>query len=453
MPKMNRFSLVGLVGPDDRSKVRVIQKDSRIAYIQLADSKKAFLHGLQSFIKDLTSRGLYPSDNALDLMFLSVMVSAADLRISRKTHSQDTWTREIDIYLPVKDVSLWQSLKKNLERTLHFLSGDIWRLFFRKRSIDLIEVKSLTLPANDCICLFSGGLDSFVGAIDLLSQSKGPLLVSAYGDNSTSSQTDCVKALAKKSSFIELSHVRANIHFTHSTIPGAEGENTQRARSFLFFSLATLAASGFKKKIEIFVPENGLISLNIPLDPLRVGAWSTRTTHPFYMARWNELVHALGISTEFINPYRFKTKGEMLTGCQDKKLLRDNIDITLSCSSVSKGRWQKIGKGHCGYCLPCLIRRASIQAAFPDDDPTDYKIISDLDGVTLSSERAEGEHIRSFQYMVSRLQKNPSIEKLLVYKSGPLSDYSASEISDYADVFRRGIKEVQEIIKNTTVRP
>jgi hypothetical protein len=31
----------------------------------------------------------------------------------------------------------------------------------------------------------------------------------------------------------------------------------------------------------LHVPENGLIVINVPLDPLRLGAFSTRTTHPF----------------------------------------------------------------------------------------------------------------------------------------------------------------------------
>lgn len=51
------------------------------------------------------------------------------------------------------------------------------------------------------------------------------------------------------------------------------------------------------------VPENGLIALNVPLDPLRLGALSTRTTHPFYMARWNDLLSALGIPGRLENPY------------------------------------------------------------------------------------------------------------------------------------------------------
>ena len=59
------------------------------------------------------------------------------------------------------------------------------------------------------------------------------------------------------------------------------------------------------------VPENGLIAVNVPLDPLRLGALSTRTTHPFYIARWNDALDALGITGRIENPYWDRTKGEM----------------------------------------------------------------------------------------------------------------------------------------------
>lgn len=70
------------------------------------------------------------------------------------------------------------------------------------------------------------------------------------------------------------------------------------------------------------VPKNGLISLNVFLDPLRVGALSTWTTNPFYMARFNELLGNLGISAHLENPYAYKTKGELAILCHDQPFLR-----------------------------------------------------------------------------------------------------------------------------------
>jgi hypothetical protein len=210
-----------------------------------------------------------------------------------------------------------------------------------------------------------------------------------------------------------------------------------------------LAASGLKGPVTIFVPENGLISLNVPLDPLRLGAWSTRTTHPFYMARWNELVHALELDIEFANRYRFKTKGEMLAECQNLELLRRTVSETMSCSSVKKGRWKKQRQGHCGYCTPCLIRRASIKAAFKKD-PTWYAI-ADLAAKPLDRKRAEAADVRSFQLMARRLKRQPKLSTVLVHKPGPLSDYEPKDVADYAGVFARGIKEVGALISRVVV--
>ena len=200
-----------------------------------------------------------------------------------------------------------------------------------------------------------------------------------------------------------------------------------------------------------YVPENGLISLNVPLDPLRVGAWSTRTTHPFYLARWGEILHRLGITATLANPYRFRTKGEMLARCVNTAFLRRHVGETISCSSVSKARWQGLPPGHCGFCVPCLIRRAAITTAFRTD-PTTYTI-PELTARRLNSANAEGEHVRSFQMMARRLSQRPALARILIRKSGPLSDYADGEIGEYVDVFRRGIEEVARLTDRVAVGP
>src|SRR3546814_17913306 len=89
-------------------------------------------------------------------------------------------------------------------------------------------------------------------------------------------------------------------------------ENTQRGRSFLFYSLATLAASAIDGRTTVDIPENGLIALNVPLDPLRFGALSTRTAHPHFIASMQRLIDALALDGELTHPYRHMTKGEMV---------------------------------------------------------------------------------------------------------------------------------------------
>jgi hypothetical protein len=64
--------------------------------------------------------------------------------------------------------------------------------------------------------------------------------------------------------------------------------------------------------------------------------------------------------------------------------------------------------------------RSAITSVF-GKDPTTYTI-ADLHDRKLNSKAAEGEYVRSFQMMARRLKGRLGIEKILVNKSGPLSD-------------------------------
>lgn len=453
---MRRHSIIARLGPADKAPLTVLQPDSLSTEIRFVDGYGRLGFGIGQMIEQLIARGVSPTETAVDLAILAAAITAADTRISRSADAQDAWTREIDLYLPVEDTPSWEALTPLLERTLKFLTGDHWRLFFRNRDPKyetlIQKPHALGRPPFSSVCLFSGGLDSFIGAIDLFAAGKKPILVSHYGDNSTSSQQRCADHIAKVYGDMHTCHVRANTRFDKNDFSHPMGyEPTTRGRSFLFFALAALAASSMEKNAVFYVPENGLISLNVPLDRLRVGAWSTRTTHPFYMARWQEILDGLGIAARIENPYRFKTKGEMLAECKNQEVVHKGAVDTISCSSITKARWRGTALGHCGFCVPCLIRRSAMTAAL-GEDPTAYTI-ADLRAQELNSRAAEGEHIRSFQIMARRLERRAGLEKILVRKSGPLSDYSEADVAMYAGVFKRGIEEVDRVTGPAVVRP
>jgi 7-cyano-7-deazaguanine synthase in queuosine biosynthesis len=452
---MKRHSIIARLSAADTQQLALREPNSQVSTIRFIDGERRLGFGLGQMLEQLSDRGMYPSESAIDLAILAATVTAADTRISRRMASQDSWTREIDLYVPVEDPALWLDNASLLERTLKFLTGDGWRLFFRQRQAGLETLidrpGELVGAPFTSVCLFSGGLDSFVGAIDLLEAGESPLFVSHYWDVSTSSQKPCADLIGTVYGDMAPRHVRARVGFPDDLVRGSEPEKTTRGRSFLFFSLAALAASAFDRDTAIYVPENGLISLNVPLDPLRLGAWSTRTTHPFYMVRWRELMDRLDITARLGNPYRFKTKGEMLVGCANSQFLRRHLSTTISCSSVTKARYKGLSLGHCGYCTPCLIRRAATHAAF-GTDPTRYSI-ADLAAQPLNARMAEGEQVRSFQMMHRRLTEHPELARVLIHKTGPLSDYSEDEIAEYAGVFQRGIAEVGTIVDAVVVRP
>lgn len=451
---MRRHSVIARLGPGDRTRIQLRDKGTVTTEIRYIDGDHRLGHGLGQIIDQLAERYIYPTDNAVDLAILAATVTAADTRISRASDSQDSWTREIDLYLPVKTPDVWIAQSQLLERTLRFLTGDIWRLSFRPRHKDYEDM----VPVPDdligsqytSVCLFSGGLDSFIGAIDLLAANEKPIFVSHYWDISTSSQSLCAHRIGGVYGDMDKRHVRARVGFSNDLVAGAGTEKTTRGRSFLFLALAALAASGLKDSA-LYIPENGLISLNVPLDPLRLGAWSTRTTHPFYLVRWQEILDNLGVTSTISNPYRFKTKGEMIASCSDQPLIKKYGAETISCSSVSKARWKGLPPGHCGHCVPCLIRRGAFKAGM-GTDATTYTL-ADLAAHTLDGKSAEAEHVRSFQLMARRLEAQAGIETILVHKPGPLSDYPQDEIDQYAGVFKRGIDEVNKVVRDVVIEP
>ena len=72
--------------------------------------------------------------------------------------------------------------------------------------------------------------------------------------------------------------------------------------------------------------------------------------------------------------------------------------------------------------------------------------------MTLNCKQAEGEHVRAFQFASARLQANPDLAKLAIYKPGPLSDV-VPRLAEYVAVYREGMKEIDELLANTKTRP
>lgn len=456
---MRHHSIVCRLGIQDSAPVTLSRTDSHVTEISFVDGQRRLSYGLGQAIDQLREMGLCPSERSIDLALLAAVLTAADTRISRTTESQDRWTREIDLHIPVSETEIWNPQAGLIARMLNFLTGDIWGVYFRQRPTNLSRLalpsENLRIADPTCVCLFSGGLDSFIGAIDLLAAGEQPLLVSHYWDgNASKHQGHCAEVIKRHFSCTYLHHVRARVGFPDDQVEGVAGENTLRGRSFLFFALATLAASAIGGAVVVHVPENGLISLNVPLDPLRMGALSTKTTHPYYMARFNELLVGIGINARLENKYRHQTKGQMVDGCAGRDLLHKEAWNTMSCSSPSKTRFSKDPTRrkpmHCGYCVPCIIRQASLSHGLGKDE-TDYAI-SNLRSRILDTNKAEGEHVRSFQFALARLARNPERARLEIHRPGPLIDHP-NDLEAYKTVYAEGMAEVGRFLEGVRSKP
>jgi 7-cyano-7-deazaguanine synthase in queuosine biosynthesis len=377
------------------------------------------------------------SNVAIDLLYISLMVYYADRKISRKI-ADDAWTRQIKLYIPVLEIDKWNKNKELLEKMLSFLSGDIWNFEFRKREFNQKEERAFKGIKRQkkkhqpkIICMLSGGLDSFIGAIDLLKEEKDVWFVGHYGGGKGVIQYQ-KNLIGKLASQYELS-LEQFFNFFASPLNGIE--DTTRTRSFMFFAHAIMLGSAVNQDITLYIPENGVISLNIPLTNTRLGSSSTRTTHPFYMRLLQQLLINLDIKVMLCNPYQFKTKGEMIKECKDPSFLKTHISETMSCSHPDVGRYKKDSSpSHCGNCLPCVIRRAAIEFAYG----VDLSIYRDKDFQNAGA----SENLRSFKLGIRDYENNTIDTALTVQISGPIND----NIDNYCDVYKKGMAELKSLL-------
>jgi len=396
-----------------------------------------------SIVDELAQFELVLAPSAEDFLNFAIAAYTADIRIPR--HSAfDSWTRDIELQIFVYDLNTWQRCRRIAEDLLSFITGDHWTLSVRARPHSYQPEQGHKPPshsklATEIAVLFSGGLDSFIGAINALETYGDVALVGHHGAGAgatSRSQTDALNAIrkaypAERCPFLQ---------FWLSPPKGLsrESETTTRGRSILFFGLGVAVAEASKAK-RLVVPENGVISLNVPLSPSRLGSFSTRTTHPHTIELLRRLLSAIGINMAIDLPYRFSTKGEMLQGCKNQEALRAGVGVTMSCSHPAAGRFTGSSNRHCGRCIPCVIRRAAIHAA-GSGDPTEYivkNILRPIEGET-------GSDLRVVRLALDRFNgRPPAIVDVL--KSGPLPGADA-ELQGYVDVFDRGLAELRQLL-------
>jgi hypothetical protein len=105
---MRRHVIIGRFGPDDKTRVPKA-RDEVASTLQLVAGKRLD-HGIGHALADLKALYLTPSEIGADILVVAAHVHAADTRISRSTESQDAWTREIRLVIPVSDPARWTSL-------------------------------------------------------------------------------------------------------------------------------------------------------------------------------------------------------------------------------------------------------------------------------------------------------------------------------------------------------
>jgi 7-cyano-7-deazaguanine synthase in queuosine biosynthesis len=315
-----------------------------------------------------------------DFLDLATLVYIVD-EVERRGND---WTRQFDVLFPVKEPKLWIANQKALTQMLGTLAGDNYQFSWCERpKLSGYGKHRRTLPSGyDGVCLFSGGIDSFLGAQKLLSQGKRLLLCGHQADGTAASaQKELAEVLRQMfPNQLRLIQCRVARSFaeTHRYPLPKKCEETHRPRSLLFLGLA-IALANAGKIDTVYIPENGLIALNPPLGKNRLGTLSTRTAHPKYLIELMDFLAATGIFTgRLLNPFLFESKTDMLHDIDAK--LAPAMRRSVSCARPS--RYKNLGVRHCGYCVPCIYRRVAMREAGLDS-ANDYafKIFEKLDSV------------------------------------------------------------------------
>jgi 7-cyano-7-deazaguanine synthase in queuosine biosynthesis len=377
-----------------------------------------------SVLAEIVRRNLAPTPRAWDLLSLALAVVTADLAGHRGA-SPDGWTREFELEVAVSDRAFWSQHAPLVAQLLSFLTTDRWHVdFIEGGMLPKLERPSAT-PIEDSVVLLSGGLDSFVGAIDLVARGQQPFAVSQLVRGDAQNQTFFASAIGKGLPHLQLNH--------NAKVPNPEEPPSQRSRSVIFLAYGVLIATALRRynerhDVTLYVCENGFISINPPLTDARLGSLSTRTTHPVFLALFQKLLDAAGLRVRIENPYQLMTKGQMLAGCQNQRFLKTHAHSTTSC-----GRYKRFGYRHCGRCVPCLIRRSAFYA-WPAADATDY-VYSDL---ASHEGQPDFDDLRSAAMAIA-LAADDGMNSWL---GATLSSSLLPDVQPYKDVARRGLEEL-----------
>jgi len=388
---------------------------------------------------EISRRKLQSVPKAWDLLTIALSVISAD-SAGYRTRSPDGWTRDFELTMSVIDAKFWNENATLLQQLLAFLTTDRWSLKFIEGGILPKPDKTPVLPEEDCVVLLSGGLDSLIGTIDLVADGKKPLAVSQRVAPDTKKQALFAREIGGGLRTLQVNH--------NVKIPKKERPQSQRARSIIFlaygvFIATTLSRYHSGERVTLYVCENGFISINPPLTGSRIGSLSTRTTHPVVFSLLQKILDNSGLDVDVVNPYQFKTKGEMLNECKNPNL-RDFLAYrSTSCGRILSNKID--GEYvHCGRCVPCLVRRAAFHKWNGVDETKYY-----YNDLGIQDEKHAGfDDVRSMLIAIAEWEE----QRTQRWLGTSLSSALIKDKQKISGMIERGMVEIKTLLKAQNVK-
>ncbi len=339
------------------------------------------VHDVHLRLHDLTSSMTANlSDVHTDLLEIAAFIYAADQAVRRGGKAEFEyglkWRRHLWLEIPVRNPDFWMApgVLEPLREVLTFLSDDDYELNFTKlkkpSAVDgYLDFRKDGIDSSGIeeVMLFSGGLDSFGGAVkEIVDGRRKVALVSHEPTTKVGApQRRVVEALNKQLNGTAPTPFHIQVELNKGKSLGKE--YTQRARSFVYASLAAVVAQMLgKSRIRFY--ENGVVSFNLPLSMQCLGGRASRTTHPQTLAGFGKLFTAI-FEREFTveNPFLWKTKTDIVREIKASGF-GSLCATTISCAHT----WERTNAHtHCGTCSQCIDRRMVTLAAglAADEDP------------------------------------------------------------------------------------
>lgn len=357
-----------------------------------------------------------------DLLEIAGYVYAADRLTKRGTPTNleyHSWARSFHFNIKVRDESFWndKKVKDKLNIALSFISGDKnYEFSFEKGGKDIgqlnmfdIEGINLDKKENSSVALFSGGLDSLAGVLELLETSNKNLILISHRSNNpgiTQIQEGVFKLL------YEDYKDRIQYFPFYCNLKGERAvEETQRTRIFLYTAIA-FALSSIASEDEILVYENGMTSINFYKRQDLINARASRTTHPKALKFLEDFYSIIGEKKKHIrHPFLFNSKTDIFLKIKQYNKTR-YLNSTISCTKTFKSFDNNSQATHCGGCSQCIDRRFAAFASNCEDEDVIYDI--DISKDVINNQESKS-HLFDYIKLVSDFNTTTSLNFPHIY--------------------------------------
>ena len=400
----------------------------KLSYDPSSKSKNVNI-GLPHFTESLS---VHIPDRIKDLLEIAGYIYAADRSINRgaiDSLEYHGWARNLHFVFKVRDLKFWkqESTIKLLSEALLYVSGDNKIDFsFVGGGRDIGQLNAFDvaginpqITGKSIVALFSGGLDSLAGVLDILETTKNNVILVSHRANHSTTKTQT--GIHKK---LEEDYPNRIKYYTFNcTLKERATEETQRTRIFLYTAVAFSLATIFKEE-ELSIFENGITSINFSKRADLINARASRTTHPKTLHHMKQFFsHVAEKKFNIKHPFLFNTKTDVF------KLIHsynkhNYINSTVTCTKTFQRFEHHSSATHCGGCSQCIDRRFAAFASHLEQVDAIYNFEISKDSFQLDEAKT---HLCDYIKLAFNFSTD-SVDNFIYEKAEVLS-----ELTDFID--------------------